>query len=140
MNSEDVASNNVHSMKQLARGSIETPPRWHWPYVAASLTVLYGAVAVMVELLAPECIHEPCNSEGTNNSTSGWATDFFIALVMISMSAHLKFFPREQNTSVSKSGTRALALLALAFFLGGLGHLFVPNTGYGDNMLMRCGC
>lgn len=90
------------------------------PYGVLSLTLVYLAFVILIAFFSPvECLDEPCNSEGLDNSVLGWATDFFIALLLILFGVHLWCFA---SRPVFRSAVIALISMGFAYILGGLGH------------------
>jgi hypothetical protein len=100
------------------------------PYGVILLTLVYVIVVLMVSLVAPECLDEPCNSEGLDNSISGWSTDFFIAIAMIWMGLHLWCC---SDQPVYFSSIWSLWYMGVAYILGGVGHSVYTNSGLDDN-------
>lgn len=100
------------------------------PYGVILLTVTYVIFALMVGLLAPECLDEPCNSEGLDNSILGWATDYWIAAAMFWMGLHL-WCCTPQN--VYFSAIWSLWCISVSYVLGGIGHSVYTNSGFDDN-------
>jgi hypothetical protein len=111
------------------------------------LTLLYATYVVLVAYLSPiDCLDEPCNSEGLDNSILGWATDYFIAIFLIGFGVHLWWnSPRggfcrccsndsiAASTSSSFPAVLSLWLMGVAYILGGLGHSVFTNSGLDDN-------
>ena len=90
------------------------------PYGIMCLTLFYLAFVLLVAFLSPvECLGEPCNSEGLDNSVLGWATDFLIALLMILFGLHLWWLSPQL---VFRSAVVALVSMGIAYILGGIGH------------------
>lgn len=102
--------------------------RMNLPYPFIILTISYFVYATTIHTYAPECLHTPCNSEGIDNTTSGWATDFFLTVAMLLFAYHLTICPRR----VHCSAIAAQIYMGLAYLMGGISHLFFPNSGLGD--------
>lgn len=115
------------------------------PYGVILLTLSYLIFVLLVAFLAPECLDEPCNSEGLDNSTLGWATDYWIAAGMIWMGMHLWWCGGSGTTTADAaahdndkqkvyfSAIGSLWCIGIAYILGGLGHSVFPNSGFDDN-------
>jgi hypothetical protein len=85
----------------------------------------------VIEFAVPvDCLDEPCNSEGLDNSILGWSTDYFIAFVMFGMSLHLWWF---SSLQIHCSAIVSILSMGVAYVLGGLGHSIFANSGYDDN-------
>jgi len=80
-----------------------------------------------------ECLDEPCNSEGLDNTVLGWTTDFFIAGSMILFGLHLLI----SQHAVYFSTIIALLCMGVAYVLGGLGHSIWTNSGFDDNVAQQ---
>ncbi|KAG7358644.1 hypothetical protein IV203_015233 [Nitzschia inconspicua] len=100
------------------------------PYGIILLTLSYLIFVLFVAFLAPECLDEPCNSEGLDNTTLGWATDFWIAAGMFWMGLHLWCCTPQ---SVYFSAIWSLWCMGAAYVLGGIGHSIYSNSGFDDN-------
>ncbi|KAL3922466.1 MAG: hypothetical protein SGILL_002194 [Bacillariaceae sp.] len=102
-----------------------------WPYGIIILTLVYAIFVLIVELAVPvDCLNEPCNSEGLDNSVLGWATDFYIAAVMMGMAMQLWCFVPQK---VYVSAILAIFSMGVAYVLGGIGHSIYTNSGFDDN-------
>ena len=126
-------------------------------YGVLILSLAYAVFAVLVHRLSPLCLDEPCNSEGVNNSTSGFVTDYFLSLSFALFAIHLSSVSLPPSLSLekvqepqvqvvvspsaekNKSSIRALAVavqvgFALAYLLGALAHQLWANSGLDDSM------
>jgi len=100
------------------------------------LTAVYAILAVTVHRLAPLCLDEPCNSEGINNSISGFVTDYFICLCMSLFAIHILFVGSSPAHASSLKCWAVLAQVgfAIAYLFGGMVHQFWANSGAGDSV------
>ena len=104
------------------------------PYPAfVVLTVIYISFVCIVSNFAPECVHQPCNSEGLDNTTVGWATDFFVSVAMFISAIHLILCRNnDDRRQVDKAAISSQIYMGIAYLFGGIVHLFFPNSGWGD--------
>lgn len=104
-----------------------------FPHGVLILTLVYTTFTLIVENgVRGDCIHEPCNSEGIDNTTSGWATDFFIGVTMFGLCAHLERLRSANNILVRRSGVLGIAFMGFGYIFGGSAHLLFFNSGAGD--------
>mmetsp|Transcript_24971 Transcript_24971/g.59360 ORF Transcript_24971/g.59360 Transcript_24971/m.59360 type:complete len:370 (-) Transcript_24971:690-1799(-) len=109
--------------------SLQTPS---FPYGIVIVTVAYLVVVLItVYTVDIECLQEPCNSEGIDNSVLGFVTDFWISLCFFLFGIHLKWFV--SPSKVDPAAWRAQWWMGIAFCLGGVGHGFFANSGTDDN-------
>jgi hypothetical protein len=100
------------------------------PHGVILLTLGYVIFVLLISFLAPECLDEPCNSEGLDNSILGWMTDFLIATAMMWMGLHLWCC---SDQPIYFSAISSLWYMGVAYILGGLGHSVFTNSGLDDN-------
>jgi hypothetical protein len=93
-----------------------------------AVTATYIGLVVALQFLAPECLDEPCYSEGVDNSIISWATDFFLALALFGFATHLAF----AGSATRKSGILAQIFMAGAFTVAGIYHWLYANNGFND--------
>lgn len=100
------------------------------------LTAIYAALAVTVHELAPLCLDEPCNSEGVNNSISGWVTDYFNCFCFLLFAIHLWSMDTPAKF-LKRYAIAAQVGFAIAYLVGGLVHQVWANPGSGDSTGQR---
>ena len=101
------------------------------------LTVVYGGFVFAIDystLNVPECLHEPCNSEGVDNYTLNWATDFFVALALLLFALRLLL---SKQRRVLKTAILTQLFMCGAYVQFGLAHMMYPNDGTGDAKGLR---
>jgi hypothetical protein len=91
-----------------------------------------GFVLSLRFVLSEECLVEPCQSEGVDDTYLAWGSDFFVAAVCFLLGIHLHCFKR----STRRSGTVAHVFMAGSFALTGFRARFYSNGGQTDNMGM----
>ena len=100
-------------------------------------TVAYWLFAILIQYLIPlECLDKPCNSEGIDNTSIGWASDFYISICMFAMGMHLFLNSKEKKQS-TRFASLSLFSAGSAYLLGGLTHIYYPNNGTGDGYGMQ---
>jgi hypothetical protein len=107
------------------------------------MTILYLVFVLLVEYLAPvECLDEPCNSEGLDNTILGWSTDYYIAFWFFVLPLHILCgnstneateATKKYNRTVKRNAAAAFISMGIAYILGGLGHSVYTNSGFDDN-------
>mmetsp|Transcript_20101 Transcript_20101/g.35429 ORF Transcript_20101/g.35429 Transcript_20101/m.35429 type:complete len:388 (+) Transcript_20101:26-1189(+) len=110
------------------------------------LSFSYVLYVILIEYLVPvDCLDEPCNSEGLDNSILGWATDYFIAILITGFGLDLccktkRFCCRTvQGTEGDATcpsvcpAVLSLWFMGAAYVFGGLGHSVYTNSGFDDN-------
>ena len=102
------------------------------PYGALMLAAIYVSFVLIVKFTLPDCLHKPCNSEGFNNSTDGWATDLCVAMFMFAFSFHIWWKTRQKAHPADIYATWAHVYMGIAYIVGGIVHSMLPNNAFGD--------
>lgn len=97
---------------------------------------IYAAVVVTLKLTLPECLEEPCYSEGVDDTILTWGLDFFLAFVMIGFASHLMLCIPEAK-AVRTAGIMAQLMMSGFFTFSGFLHQQFANNAYGDGRGMR---
>ncbi|MFK7827396.1 MAG: hypothetical protein AB8G05_24845 [Oligoflexales bacterium] len=88
-------------------------------------------VVIFQYFVQADCLHQPCNSEGIDNTSIGWATDFYISLCMFAMGYHL-LLDNKSNKSIAVPAALAQISAGIGYLAGGITHIYFPNNAVGD--------
>lgn len=103
------------------------------PVGLVAITLLYAGFSAATHLLLPECLDEPCRTEGVDNSISMWAGDFFVALFIFLFGLHLKIY----NSNARKSSILAQIFMSGSFTLMGIARWKYPNNASTDMLGLK---
>ena len=96
------------------------------------LTAVYVGFVIAIDYnpwyYIPKCLDEPCNSEGVDNYTLNWSTDFFLAVAMLAFAIHLFFSKRKVLTTAILTQL----FMSAAYIQFGLANMMYPNDATGD--------
>ena len=101
-----------------------------------ALTSVFIAFVVVLDYRnfnVPECLDEPCNSEGVDNYVVNWASDFLVAMTLLSFGLHLHFGRRV----VDSEAVLGQVLMGTSYIFFGVAHWIFPNDATGDGRGMR---
>ena len=97
------------------------------------LTAVYVAFVIAIDYNPwyeiPQCLDEPCNSEGVDNYTLNWSTDFFLAVAMLGFAIHLFLCKRKK---VLTTAILTQLFMSAAYIQFGLANMMYPNDATGD--------